>query len=332
MDKYVIAALFFAVATIILSLTPATFAYAQTDSMEPEISPGDTFILYPSSEYQVGDVIAFVPEDGGTIITHRIVEETEEGYITKGDNNQITDQSGGDRPPVTENRIRGKALTLGGEVATVPYSGWLLNTINQNKIIIYLLIILVLLYDLTGEYKNRKTFKRDYIDYGDVLTYLIILLIIISNTVILLPVSEEITLIATEGNSSAETSIKVGQREDIELSYESKINLPFTRDYVKSSDMEITDYYRDENNNIIIEGRSKSYDEIGAKDADLRIYNVPASLPKPVSDYIFNINAILGSFITTLSILLPLYLILYLLLPTESPVRFRKYKSLKEFI
>lgn len=54
-------------------------------SMEPAINTGDYIVTLEKDGYEVGDIVMY--ENGGSYTTHRIVEETEEGFRTMGDNN-----------------------------------------------------------------------------------------------------------------------------------------------------------------------------------------------------------------------------------------------------
>lgn len=74
-----------------------------------------------SSPPKVGDIIAFEDRWGQKVI-HRIVDTTEQGYITKGDGNPDTDQEGG-QPFVTPAKIHGTALTVGSRVVRIPMIG-----------------------------------------------------------------------------------------------------------------------------------------------------------------------------------------------------------------
>ena len=58
--------------------------------MKGTIDSGTFVIVKPDQEYVLGDIIAFVNEDDRKVI-HRIIEQTDEGFITKGDNNQRKD-------------------------------------------------------------------------------------------------------------------------------------------------------------------------------------------------------------------------------------------------
>ena len=67
-----------------------------TDSMYPVIESGDLIICHTAEpeEIRVGDVIAFFDPagNGTTIVTHRVIEVTENGWRTKGDNNNAEDR------------------------------------------------------------------------------------------------------------------------------------------------------------------------------------------------------------------------------------------------
>ncbi|MDB8804730.1 signal peptidase I [Romboutsia sp. 1001216sp1] len=60
-------------------------------SMEPEFYPGDLVVTINKNKVDIEkeDIITFV--DNGEIVTHRVMEITNEGYKTKGDNNDVYD-------------------------------------------------------------------------------------------------------------------------------------------------------------------------------------------------------------------------------------------------
>lgn len=72
---------------------PAVCGYSPvivlSGSMEPAFSAGDLLIIRKQDSYQKDDIITF--EDGGALTTHRIIEQSLEGFITKGDHNNVQD-------------------------------------------------------------------------------------------------------------------------------------------------------------------------------------------------------------------------------------------------
>ena len=101
--------------------------FVETGSMSPTLEPNDGYLAVPAAiadDPAVGDVILFQSQDlgGGELTTHRVVDITEEGYITQGDANPFTDQDG-DEPPVSAGQIRAVALTVGDGIVTIPGLG-----------------------------------------------------------------------------------------------------------------------------------------------------------------------------------------------------------------
>jgi len=113
---------------------PPPISYVATDSMEPQLEPGDGFLGVPkplAGDISEGDVITYQAQEiqGGGPTTHRVVDKTDEGYITKGDNNPFTDQEA-DEPPVPESQIMLVAVQINGQVVKIPFVGQTANGIE----------------------------------------------------------------------------------------------------------------------------------------------------------------------------------------------------------
>lgn len=106
---------------------PFLIGYVETGSMEPTIPVNDGYIALPASvagDVGEGDVVTFEAQhlEGGGPTTHRITEETEEGFITRGDGNSFDDQEAGE-PPVQESQISAVIVERGDDVVTIPRVG-----------------------------------------------------------------------------------------------------------------------------------------------------------------------------------------------------------------
>ncbi|ELY59577.1 S24/S26 family peptidase [Natronolimnohabitans innermongolicus] len=106
---------------------PVGLGYVETGSMEPTIDAGDGYVAVPaavSGSAEPGDVVVYDAQeiDGGGLTTHRVVDETDHGYVTRGDANPVTDQDGNE-PHVTDGQIEAQALQINGEVVTIPHLG-----------------------------------------------------------------------------------------------------------------------------------------------------------------------------------------------------------------
>ncbi|WP_313694773.1 S26 family signal peptidase [Halorarum halobium] len=130
------------VALVVLSLflgqvlgQPVLLGYVETGSMAPTMDPGDGFVAVPmaiAGPVEPGNVIVFEAQElhGGGLTTHRVVGETDAGYVTRGDANPVTDQDGVE-PPVGEDQVVAKALQVGGEVVVLPGLGTLVTGVND---------------------------------------------------------------------------------------------------------------------------------------------------------------------------------------------------------
>ena len=106
---------------------PVLLSFVETGSMQPTLDPGDGFVAVPAAlagDVGVGDVVTFDAQEieGGGLTTHRVVEETERGYVTRGDNNPFTDQDGGE-PVVQDADVVAVAFSVGGSVVVIPHLG-----------------------------------------------------------------------------------------------------------------------------------------------------------------------------------------------------------------
>lgn len=106
---------------------PILLGFVVTGSMSPTLAPGDGFVAVPpalAGDIEEGDVVIFNAREleGGGLTTHRVVGETDEGYITQGDANPFTDQDA-DEPPVQQSQIKAVAWQYDGEVVVIPNLG-----------------------------------------------------------------------------------------------------------------------------------------------------------------------------------------------------------------
>jgi len=106
---------------------PILFGFVETGSMSPALEAGDGFVSVPAAvagDTEPGDVVVFQAEtlQGGGLTTHRVVRETPDGYVTKGDANPFTDQDGGE-PLVTDDQIVAHVLSVGDSPIPIPYLG-----------------------------------------------------------------------------------------------------------------------------------------------------------------------------------------------------------------
>lgn len=129
--------------------TRATFfGYAyqigQNYSMQPTLNPNDFIVTKSQGSYKVGDIISFA--DRGKVTTHRIVEVTANGYITRGDSVTIISND----PEITKDAVIGKV------VLSVPHIGAVLIIMNNPLGAFLIVAIIVLCYLLLRCLANQN--------------------------------------------------------------------------------------------------------------------------------------------------------------------------------
>lgn len=116
-------------------------------SMEPSYHVGS--ILYyretPFEEIEKGDAVTFRAGEGGSLVTHRVVEKRElsQELVTKGDANETADPN-----PVSSSDVVGKAAGI-----SIPWAGYFVTYGRRPQAIAVMAGILVLgsIFDRTGK-------------------------------------------------------------------------------------------------------------------------------------------------------------------------------------
>lgn len=108
-----------------------------TGSMEPTLKVRGLILIkeVPYEEIKVDDIISFIPEEIGQSVCHRVIEITDEGFVTKGDNNFTADMG-----VITKEEYKGKMVFNTNIYANVYYAV----TQGNPVIVIGLFLLLVL--------------------------------------------------------------------------------------------------------------------------------------------------------------------------------------------
>ena len=92
--------------------------------MYPKLEKGDIVLIKKYNNYIKGDIITYSFEDN-YLVTHRIIEKNNEGFITKGDNNNSEDNE-----LIKLENIKGKVILK----------------INKNYRILIVLVFIILVF------------------------------------------------------------------------------------------------------------------------------------------------------------------------------------------
>jgi len=111
---------------------PVSVSYVYSGSMEPTLSPGDGYVLHSTNDVEAGDVVTFWSDSNDEYVTHRVVDITERGLVTKGDANDRTDQASG-HAYVDRDAVVGEAVTVDGSVVAIPAFGTLVEMLRTHR-------------------------------------------------------------------------------------------------------------------------------------------------------------------------------------------------------
>ena len=80
-------------------------AIVSSGSMEPVISVNDLLIIKGAADYKTDDIITYITPKG-ILVTHRIKQVLNNGYITQGEVNNIPDED------ISAQRVMGKVVFI----------------------------------------------------------------------------------------------------------------------------------------------------------------------------------------------------------------------------
>lgn len=114
-------------------------------SMEPGFTAGDLVAVRSSDDYRVGDVVAYRSDLLGTVVMHRIVDRTPQGFVLQGDNNDFLDP---ERP--------GPDQVIGELAVRIPDGGTWLRRITSAPVLAGITFLLVAGGSATSTRRRRR--------------------------------------------------------------------------------------------------------------------------------------------------------------------------------
>lgn len=216
--------------------TPLNVSYVTSDSMEPTVGVGDGYLLL-TGPVETGDIVTYRATDG-TYVTHRVVGETDAGYLTQGDANPSTDQAAG-APPVTDDRVVGRVVTLGGSPLTVPGVGPLFGLLDRFRLELLFGIIALLSLDVLVREESGRDPNRPVTTVGDVVPPLLVGFTLAGVLALTIAASSnELVYVATETATPGGRTVSVGETV-VRTVTVSATQLPFTTVMVESTGTQI---------------------------------------------------------------------------------------------
>jgi signal peptidase len=301
------------VATTVFGLTVGTVT---SGSMEPTLTTDDAFVLI-DGEPTVGEVITFRQStaDGSRLVTHRVVRETPDGYVTKGDANPTTDQAAG-ADPVAQADVVGVVPEFGGAPLVVPYAGLLLGWIPGLRLPLLALVLLGLGYDAVSDEPSPS--RVPHVTYGTLLAA-VFLLGTVGGTVGVLSVGASSEAVYQVTDSPDDQPGTVATDRLVEREVELEAARPaFSYRFVTAEGATVrsTETTGTQTTTTVAMGPFGP----GPHAVDLRIDNVPRTLPRAWLAPFHRFHPVAGVLASVLPVTLPVYLFSRFLLPTQVPV------------
>jgi signal peptidase len=299
--------------------SPVHLSYATSDSMEPAIDEGDGYLLVSTGDYDPGDVVTFRSEQRGAFVTHRVVERTDGGLVTRGDDNPSTDQAGG-LPPVEREQVLGEIPQVGGMLLVVPNLGAVVGPLQTNPAVGLGVVGLLGALWLVGG-RDRRTRTRSVTHVDEVLGPVfavgvfgaLALLVLVGGT------TYAFQYTAVDGDPTAADELAVG--DPAERTYEVRLfEPPLTRTFVEADGMAVTDR-TSEGTTTTLTVRVPPPAEPGTVETAVRTYAYPATLPADLQRTLHETHPALATVASVGAVFLPLYLLYLLAVDGSAPLR-----------
>lgn len=160
-----------AIGTAILK-KPFLMTSVFSNSMYPEFQRGDLLFiqnLSPTATLSQGDIIVFKVQDeenaSKSWVVHRLIGGDEiNGFITKGDANEYSDQDHGFSARILREWVVGRVVLLGNHVVKIPFIGYLsvwMEEFQKSPLLIPgIIVILALVIGTSGRSRKSKGGKK----------------------------------------------------------------------------------------------------------------------------------------------------------------------------
>lgn len=296
--------------------SPVHVSYVTSGSMAPALETGDAYLAVDWGEPTPGDVIVYDPETREGYTTHRVVDVTAEGYLTRGDANRLPDQATGE-PPVTEARVLGTVPSVAGRPLAVPLVGSVAAAVGLRETV---LVAAGLLAVRTLGQRNPRLPDRSAVRVSSVvgpLAVLVVLLAVVSLTVA--PTTHAVTYTATESNSEAPTAVPVGEVSTVEIRMAVR-SLPLTHTVFEADGAAVSAVDR-EAGSAQLSAELPARSEPGRFDVAVTAVPYPMTLPIATIEALHAIHPLVARIATIGAAFLPLWLLYWLFVDGRALIR-----------
>jgi signal peptidase len=269
------------------------------------------------------------------VIIHRVTAITDEGAITIGDNNELTDQAAGE-PPVTQQNTTGKAFMFNGTPLYIPFLGYLfyfflLYTLESLVLLITGSVIWIYMRDSLAQKSKQDILRiKDIVNPIFFTVFIgLIVVIFIGSVTFAVP----LTYTTSETASQQQYVIHIDEQnptEEITFKVDDSVG---TKTVVSSYNIiDVTQ----ENTDFTLKVDVPEKNTIGQTPGYVTVYTFPPILPQQTLQSLTNITPLIPAVISAFTFLFPLYTLFYMfgspndrVEKTKNRLLFKIYRQLK---
>ncbi|MFB6303929.1 MAG: signal peptidase I [Haloferacaceae archaeon] len=326
----------FALLAIAPASSPVELSYVYSDSMEPAIDEGDGYLLVPAGDVERGDVVTFYSPRRGTYVTHRVVRETERGFVTKGDANPSTDQAGG-APPVERERITGQVLTVGGEPLVLPHLGTAIEFVRHNQVPVFAVAALVTLGRHAAA-RGSTSRRRDVLRFDDVVPPALVGLAAVSVVFVVVGASHAAVVYPVEETATDDPTVLTAGDPAVRTHRVAVASPRFAQVLVDVDGMTVVDRDVRRTDRLLIRRTTLNVTTrvtprtAGTYRGEISVYAYPPLLPRGVLASLHAVHPVVGAVVSSLALYGPLGAAYLLLVDGTVPVRIPPIRALRRLL
>ena len=289
-----------------LGYAPVSLHYATSDSMEPTVGEGDVFLV-TDGQVDPGEVALFYSSEREGLVAHRVVEETDAGYVTKGDANPSTDQAGG-APPVSPDAVVGPLVTAGGAPLTLSGLDPLVETVAANRGLVAGGLAVLFVGLTTAERRRERDSRADLTTAAAFFRpFLAMGVAVMVTTVVVGAATAPVAVLHTDDPAVAtdqRLAVETGSPATVTVPVETD-RLPATYHVVEASgDLTVVGYEPTPtgvDTRATVEARATE----GATTGQVQVYTYPAVVPRSVVVVLHGLHPVVGALGAAVTMLLP---------------------------
>ena len=289
-----------------VTLLPIVVSTVVSDSLAPTMEGGDAFVRVPAGSVESGDVVVFETRDKmRRYAVHRVVDRTAEGFITKGDNNPVTDQAANE-PPVTRPEIHGQVLMVGDTPALLSGVGQVAEFVRNYRGLFVAALGGLLLLDTVTPAPERPSRP---VTAGEALDGLTIIAVVAVVMVMLFSgVSTQVGFLAVSGPATGPGEVSLAEPTQNPVTVDGAVEQPWTYYAVSWNGGEVVDRRWSEGT-LEASVAIPAVETTGQHVTYATAHQYPATLPPGAIDRLYAIHPAAAALGTTLPLIGSPYLL-----------------------